>query len=85
MTDHINRNKLDNRRSNLRICTPKENLQNSSIRTTNKSGATGVYYVPKVNKWRAQITIDGKTKYIGIFTSFEDAVIARRKSEQIYY
>lgn len=83
--DHINRNKLDNRRCNLRVCTQKENIQNASLKSTNKSGIAGVYFVPKTNKWRAQISLNSKTKHIGIFSSFEEATQARKKAEQIYY
>lgn len=85
VVDHVNRNRLDNRRFNLRICTQKINVHNSSTRKTNKSGVTGVFYDKKACRWRAQISRGGKTKHIGIFDDFEDAVRARQEAEKKYY
>jgi hypothetical protein len=83
--DHINRNKLDNRRKNLRVCTQKVNSHNSSLRSTNTSGVSGVFFDNRAKRWRAQIYYNGKTKHIGIYDSFNDAVVARKKAEQEYY
>lgn len=78
--DHINRDKLDNRRGNLRICTQKENCQNMSMKSNNKSGVTGVYYDKRAKRWRAQIYIKQKAVHVGIFDDFEDAVAARNEA-----
>ena len=85
VTDHINRNKLDNRRGNLRRCTQRENTHNSPIRSNNKSGVTGVYYDKKLKLWRAQIQVNGKPKHLGGFKNLEDAVITRKQAENKYY
>ena len=73
--DHINRNKLDNRRSNLRIVDSQaENLQNVPAR----GGFRGVSYFPLTGRWRARCQIAGKTHYLGYFaTEDEAAAIAR--------
>ncbi len=79
--DHINRNKLDNRMENLRVCTQKENVHNSTIRKNNTSGTPGVFFDKKVRRWRTQIYKDGKCRHVGIFDSYDDAVVARKKAE----
>src|SRR5574343_596006 len=50
-TDHINGDKLDCRKENLRFCTYAENNKNASIRKANKSGYRGVYWEKGVKKW----------------------------------
>jgi len=68
-TDHIDRNKLNNTRSNLRSVTHSQNCRNR--KTENKSGYRGVDF--KQNKWRAVITINNKHKHIGYFNTKEEA------------
>lgn len=84
VVDHINRDKLDNRRKNLRICTQQTNVQNAGMKNTNKSGVTGVFLDKKVHRWRAQISVQGKCIHIGMFDDFEDAVKARKEAEERY-
>lgn len=74
--DHINRNPLDNRRDNLRIANRFENNHNVGIKTTNKTGYKGVHFDKGMNKYRAQITINKKNKYIGCFESAKEAAFA---------
>jgi len=81
--DHINRNPLDNRRNNLRICTPAENYRNKSTNSNNTSGATGV--TRSLSKWKAFIRADGKNKYLGTFENIEDAIIVRKEAEIKYF
>lgn len=76
-TDHINRNRLDNRKSNLRICTPKQNAYNRSIQSNNRSGYIGVVWEARRNKWRAQVKVNGRKKTIGRFIAIKDAISAR--------
>lgn len=83
--DHINHNGLDNRRSNLRVCTNQQNICNCHIPKNNKSGCKGVYWSEERHKWCAQITINNKTKLLGRFTDYEDAVEARNKAAEKYY
>jgi len=85
VVDHINKNKLDNRKSNLRICEQTHNLMNSKIGKDNKSGYKGVGFHKPSKKWRARITVDKKTIYLGLFNSKEDAIKARREAEIKYF
>lgn len=83
--DHIDRNELNNRRYNLRICTHKENCQNRGMYSNNTSGVKGVYWAKLIQKWTARIQIDGKNTNLGSFIEKEDAIIARLKAELQYY
>jgi hypothetical protein len=83
-TDHVNRDKLDNRRSNLRSVTPLENSRNHGIHPTNTSGHPGVSWT-KTDKWEVYIWLKNKKKHIGRFAEFKDAVKARKQAERLYY
>ena len=78
--DHINHNRADNRWVNLRAVSARENLMNSNLRSDNTSGFVGVFWDNDLKKWRASITTHRETKYLGVFDSKEDAVIARKKA-----
>jgi hypothetical protein len=74
--DHINGDGLDNRRSNLRICTHDQNRLNRKIHKNNKCGYKGVYWAPHNKKWRAQIRRDNKRYFLGYFSDLIEAARA---------
>lgn len=74
--DHINGNKLDNRRSNLRLCNNSQNQMNKGLQSNNTSGYKGVTWRKDVNKWRAQIFFGGKNFVLGNFENKKDAAKA---------
>jgi hypothetical protein len=72
--DHINGNKLDNRRSNLRVCSRSDNLCNSKPHKDNACGYKGVYQVGA--RWRAMIMVAGARVHIGMYDSCDEAAKA---------
>jgi hypothetical protein len=71
--DHSDRNPNNNRIKNLRAATHTQNQANSKIHKHSKSKLKGVSFDKKRNKWRAQISINGKTKFLGRFETKEFA------------
>ena len=69
--DHININAIDNRIENLRVVNASQNQRNKNKSKNGISKYIGVFKSNK--KWRAQIRIDGKSKYLGTFETEEDA------------
>lgn len=84
-TDHISGNTLDNRKSNLRSVSKKENGRNCRVNTDNSPGVCGVSFRKDTSKWSAKITVDCKVIYLGTcYETFEDAVKARKLAEIQY-
>ena len=78
MVDHINGNSLDNRKSNLRIVTNRENQQNQK---KHRSGRLfGCYFHKEKKKWKSRITIDGESKHLGYFKTEHEAHQAYMKA-----
>lgn len=80
--DHINGNRADNRKSNLRICSQQQNLCNVAIKSNNKSGIAGVCWDKKRNKWVAEIRFNYIKCFLGRYSDFADAVYVRYYAEQ---
>ena len=74
--DHINGNKSDNRKSNLRISTSQQNSMNIGLRKNNKSGYKGVMYETRRSKWRAEIKKDYRNVFLGYFDNKHEAAKA---------
>lgn len=75
MVDHINGDGLDNRKSNLRICTHAENNRNRKPDFGRKyKGVSKDSHSPKL--WRAQISINNRRTFIGLFKTEVEAAIA---------
>lgn len=82
--DHINHIRADNRLVNLRMSCRGENGKNYSISQRNKSGLTGVARYKITGKWYAQIRAGEERIYLGTYSSFFDAVAARKSAELKY-
>jgi hypothetical protein len=85
VVDHINGDKLDNRRSNLRQATHAENMRNRKMQVNNKSGFRGVHQKKKDGLWYAQIKVNGIQKFLGSFKNPLDASVAYEKESQKEY
>lgn len=77
--DHINGNTLDNRKSNLRLCSQKQNVWNQRPRRHAQSNHRGLNQLPSGN-WRARITKDGQRTSLGTFSTELEAAAAYDKA-----
>lgn len=80
--DHINRDKKDNRRDNLRVVSQSINCRNSSLSKLNTSGHKGVSKTQNGKKWRAYIKIKDKQINLGSFINIFEAINARLQAEK---
>lgn len=76
IVDHINGNKLDNRKENLRFVTASQNGQNRKCR--------GITYDKTRKKWQANIIVNGKKHYLGRYDTEDEALLARKNAEIKY-
>lgn len=77
VVDHLNRNKKDNRKSNLRHANRSDNALNSKISSKNKSGYRNIYWNDALDKWTVQIRRSGKLLYSASFLSIKEAIASR--------
>lgn len=82
--DHINGVKDDNRISNLRSVSFKENMKNMPLKSSSSTGVTGVEARKEHGFYVASITVDGKRKYLGSFKLLDDAKQARKEANALY-
>ncbi len=73
--DHKNRNKLDCRKSNLRLTNKSENALNAGIRENNTTGYRGVSFYKRLGKFRAYHTFRQNVRHLGMFTTAKEAAI----------
>lgn len=78
LADHIDGNRLNNTRNNLRAVTRGQNTINSAMRKTNRYGYKGIIYNPLCTKrpWYARIKLNGKVQVKGYFETREEAALA---------
>ena len=79
MVDHINGNKLDNRRCNLRLCNESQNGANRRKSIVHNNDYLGVTYHKRDNRYQTQVRHKGKRYYCGYFKTAEEAALAYNK------
>lgn len=86
--DHVNGNRMDNRRDNLRICTPQENVWNMKKFLRKKQSSVlykGVYLKPETGLWRARVRYNGKDIHCGYWNTEEEAAKAYdQKAKELF-
>ena len=75
--DHIDLDRLNNRKSNLRVCSHRANQCNQPLQKNNTSGVAGVQYYGPRGKFTARIKVCQKDIHLGYYKTFEEAVQAR--------
>lgn len=80
--DHEDGDRSNNRIGNLRLATHQQNMQNKKLYRSNKSGAHGVAFNRRMNRWQAYITENKRHRHIGTFDTREAAVAARQSAEK---
>lgn len=86
VVDHIRVNSQnDNRKENLRITTQARNCCNRNISKNNTSGCTGVSFNKQNNKYAAYIRVNGRQVSLGNYIKLDDAINARKQTEEKYY
>lgn len=86
--DHINRDRLDNRRSNLRVATPSQNAANAKIRRNNSSGFRGVSRASRTTRskrWLAHIRHEGHSEYLGSGATPAEAALIYDAAARKYF
>lgn len=82
IVDHIDRDRTNNRKNNLRIVSASNNVINQTKRSDNKSGIIGVCWNKSREYWEAYIKYGKKKTHLGAFKNIEDAIITRLKAEK---
>lgn len=80
--DHRNRNRSDNRWSNLRLATRSQQLMNAGAQSNSRTGVRGVRWCKQTQKWAVQIKRNGKYTTVGRYQEFDVAVQVRRAAER---
>ena len=82
---HLNGVRLDNRRENLCTLSPGERCHSAKRRPGTSSRFKGVSWHVRINRWVANIAVDGRQHYLGTFTDEREAALAYNRAAALYY
>jgi hypothetical protein len=83
--DHIDNNKANNNIDNLRPATRQQNKNNTGITVANTSGYKNVSWNKKTQKWKVELRVNEKKKYIGLFEDLELADLVAFTAREKYH
>ena len=83
--DHVDRDKSNNRWSNLREATCTQNRTNTGLKSSNTSGYIGVTWSKQHRRWQARIRAGGRRIYLGSFRTAEAASAARERAAKEFH
>ncbi len=83
--DHVNGDRGDNRISNLRLAAQPQQNANAARRSDNASGYRGVCWHPPTKSWRAYVTLHGRQKHLGYFSTRLEAAAAYRWAAEQHF
>jgi len=82
--DHQDHDKSNNRWINLQPANRAINAKNCPLYACNKSGTSGVVWFKRDKKWLAQIKVDSKQIWLGLFETKQEAIQVRKSAEARY-
>lgn len=85
VVDHIDGDKLNNSRSNLRLCSHADNIKNAKLSKRNTSGYKGVGWFKPSSKWYARIHSNGKQICLGYYSCKHEAAMVRLMAEEEHH
>lgn len=83
--DHINHQKENACKGNLRRVTTVQNCCNETLAKNNTSGCTGVNFNKRRGKWISRLMKEGISHFLGAYDSYDEAVAARKAAEEKYF
>jgi HNH endonuclease/AP2 domain-containing protein len=83
--DHVDGNRLNNRRSNLRLATHQQNTFNKGPHRNNTSGIKGVSWHKRLKKWQVQLNVNGKRVGLGYFSEKAEAAKAYERAARKHH
>lgn len=83
--DHISRVRNDNRISNLRSCTKKQNMSNLNVYANSSSGFRGVSFHKDTSKWQVIVSVNGKRTHFGLYDDVELAGLVAQEVRVKYH